>query len=172
MKKILSFVAAAALLITSCETSRSSTSNNAAYDLPVSVRADFEAQYPTATNVTWSQFDAAVTPIDWEMTGWTLLDANDYVVRFDLAGDSYYAYYDTDGTWIGSAYTVSDHNNLPSAVYGVLNQDFKDYTIEKVQRELWGGSTAYEIKLRKTDDDKVKLLIDSNGTILKRKNKD
>lgn len=172
MKKFMCFVAAAALLITSCETSRTSTSNNAAYDLPVSIRSDFEAQYPTATNVTWSQFDAAITPIDWEMAGWAPLDADDYVVRFDLGTDNYYAYYDSDGTWVGSAYTITNHNNLTSAIYGVLNEQFKDYTIEKVQRELWGGNTAYEIKLRKSDDDKVKLLIDPNGTILKRKNTD
>lgn len=169
----MSFVVAAALLVTSCQTTRTSTSTNAAYDnLPVSVRGDFVAQYPNATNVTWSQYDAATVPIDWEMTGWQVLDANDYVVRFDMGTDTYYAYYDTDGTWVGSAYAISNHNNLPSAVYGTLNSQFKDYTIEKVQREMWGDNTAYEIKLKRTDDDKVKLLIDTNGTILKQKNKD
>ena len=44
--------------------------------------------------------------------------------------------------------------------------------IENVQREMWSGKTAYEIKLKKTDDDKVKLLVDSNGMILKQKHKD
>ena len=63
MKQIMSLVAAAALLVTSCETTRTSTSNNAAYDLPVSIRADFEAQYPTATNVTWMRYDATTTPM-------------------------------------------------------------------------------------------------------------
>ena len=172
MKQIMSLVAAAALLITSCETTRTSTSNNAAYDLPVSIRADFEAQYPTATNVTWMQYDATTTPIDWEMTGWEPLDANDYVVRFDLANDQYYAWYDSNGGWIGSAYVVHDYTKLPAAVHALLTNQFRDYTIENVQREMWSGKTAYEIKLKKTDDDKVKLLVDSNGMILKQKNKD
>jgi hypothetical protein len=172
MKKILCFIAAAALLVTSCETSRTSTSNDAAYDLPVAIRSDFQAQYPTASGVTWTQFDIAATPIDWEMSGWAPLDANDYVVTFDMGTDRYYAYYDSDGTWVGTAYTVANHNNLPSAVYGTLNAQYKDYTIERIDRELWGDNTAYEIKLRRSDDDKIKLLIDSNGTVLKQKIKD
>lgn len=172
MKQIMCLVTAAALLITSCGTTRTSTSSNAAFDLPVSIRSDFEAQYPTATNVTWTQFDATMTPIDWELTGWDPLDADDYVVRFDLGKEKYYAWYDSGGDWIGSAYVISDHTNLPSAVSNILTTQFKDYTIESVQREMWGSQTAYEIKLRKTDDDKVKLLIDSNGVVLKQKNKD
>ena len=118
------------------------------------------------------QYDATTTPIDWEMTGWEPLDANDYVVRFDLANDQYYAWYDSNGGWIGSAYVVHDYTKLPAAVHTLLTNQFRDYTIENVQREMWSGKTAYEIKLKKTDDDKVKLLVDSNGMILKQKHKD
>jgi hypothetical protein len=170
--QIMSLVAAAALAVSSCGTTRTSTSSNAAYDLPASVRADFSAQYPTATNVTWSAFDPATAPIDWELNSWTMMDANDYVVKFDLGADTYYAWYDSDGEWIGSAYSVVDHARLPASVHATLNSQFPGYNIERIQREMWGDNTAYEIKLKKTDDDKLKLLIDSNGTVIKQKNKD
>jgi hypothetical protein len=168
--RFLSLLAAAAI-ITSCTTTRTSTSDNAAYaDMPAAIRLDFERHYPDATNVTWSNYDAIAVPIDWELTDWAVLDNNDYVVRFDMGSDNYYAWYDADGTWIGSAYAVSNTALLPSAVRTTLNSQYKDYTIESIQKESWKDKTAYEFKLV-NGESRVKLLIDANGTILKQKDK-
>jgi hypothetical protein len=178
----LSCIAAMALLV-SCETSRTattsttpttttSTADNAAFGAPTGMQTTFSTQYPNASAVTWSRYDAAATPIDWELTDWPALTTNDYVVTFNMGNDRYYAWYTANGQWVGTAHAVTDHNTLPEGVRNVLNTQFTGYKIDKIERELWKDRLAYEIKLKRGDDDKVKLLIDSNGTILKQKLKD
>ena len=172
--KILSLVVAS-LLVFACGTptyTSTSTSTNAAYSTPADLQASFTTQYPTATNVTWSAYDVTLVPIDWELSGWTTLDASDHAVSFDMDGQRYYAWYDADGTWIGSTYAVSDYSKLPSAVQSLINEKYSGYSVQKVHQEIWKDRMAYEIKLKKTDDDKVKLLVDSQGTVLKEKLKD
>jgi hypothetical protein len=170
--KIMSLVTAMALLLSCGTTTQTSTSSNPAYDVPATIQTSFTTQYPTATNVVWTGYDVAAVPIDWALTDWAVLDDNDYVVRFDMDNENYYAWYDSDGNWIGSAYVVNDQSTLPAAVSNTLNSQFAGYTIEKVQKEMWKDRMAYEIKLKNTSDNKVKLLVDGNGTILKQKDKD
>ena len=57
---------------------------------------------------------------------------------------------------------------LPYAVNTLFQDKYKDYTIESAQREMWGTQTAYEVKLKNSDSN-MKLLIDSQGNILKQK---
>jgi hypothetical protein len=169
--KIMSLLTAMVLLLSCGTTTNTSTSSNAAYDVPSGIQTSFTTQYPNATNVVWSGYDATLVPIVWELTTWTPLDDNDYVVRFDMDNEKYYSWYDSDGNWIGSAYVVNDHNALPAAVNNTLTSQYAGYTIESVQREMWKDNTAYEIKM-KNGDNKVKLLVDGNGTILKQKAKE
>jgi hypothetical protein len=174
--KLLSVVMAVSVILFACgtpkDTTLSNTSSNPAYSTPNNVQTVFVAQYPNASNVVWSAYDVAVVPIDWEMTGWTTLDKSDHLVMFDMDGDRYYAWYDADATWVGSTYAVNDFTKLPAAVQSVLNSKYSGYTVQKVHQESWKDRMAYEIKLKKTDDDKVKLLVDSDGNILKEKLKD
>ena len=168
--KIVSLVVAITLLV-SCGTTYTSTSNNAAYNVsvPSSIQGHFAVQYPDATNIVWNAYDAATVPIDWEMTGWTMLDASDYVVTFDVGTNKYYAWYDNTGALVGSAYAITDYSYLPYDVNMMLQNQYKDYTVEAAQRQMSGTQTAYELKL-KSGDSKVKLLVDSKGNILKQKN--
>ncbi|HYE53256.1 MAG TPA: PepSY-like domain-containing protein [Chitinophagaceae bacterium] len=175
--RLFSIAAAAAVIIAACGTPQntttiSSTSSNPAYSIPDNLQTSFTTQYPNATNITWAAYDVAVVPIDWEMTGWTALDASDHAVSFDMDGQRYYAWYDSDGTWIGSTYVVNDYSKLPAAVQSVINTKYSGYTIQKVHQEMWKDQLAYEIKLKRTDDDKVKLIVDNQGNILKEKLKD
>ncbi|HEU4471794.1 MAG TPA: PepSY-like domain-containing protein [Flavisolibacter sp.] len=171
MKRLLSVIATVVVLASCSTRSTTSTSANNAYGVPGTIQNGFAAQYPSATDVVWGPYDVATTPIDWELSGWSALDANDYVVQFNLGSDRYYAWYDADGTWIGSAYAMPNASGLPYAVNRTISSQFAGYNIESVQREMWKDRTAYEIKL-KNGDNKVKLLVDSNGNILKQKNKD
>jgi hypothetical protein len=50
----------------------------------------------------------------------------------------------------------------------MLQNSYRDYSIDAVQRAMWGTQSAYEIKL-KSGDNKTKLLVDSKGNILKTK---
>ena len=162
--KIMSLVAAMALLLSCGTTTQTSTSSNAAYDVPENIRTSFTTQYPTAGNTTWTTYSVTAVPIDWNLVGWTTLGPNDYMVTFDMNNQRNYAWYDANGNWIGTTYAITDYTTLPTTINTLLNTQYKDYTIESVQREPWNDHMAYEIKLKK-DDDKVKLLVDEKGTV-------
>lgn len=165
--KLMSLVLATVLFF-SCGTTYTSTTSNAAMGLPANIRTNFIAMYPDATNVTYTQYDAATVPIDWELNGWTALDANDYVVSFDMGGRQYHTWYDSDGVWVGTT-TAVNSTMLPSAISTLLKTNYDSYSIESIQKETWKEQTAYELKLKGTDDTTVKLLVDTNGNIIKQK---
>lgn len=178
MKEKILGLAALTVVLLSCgspqtTTSTTSTTAHEAHAIvPAGINTTFMAQYPTATNVVWSPYEQVAIPIDWDLTGWATMDAGDYVARFDMDGQKYYAWYDANGDWIGTAVSFSDPSALPQAVKDVLNTKYSGYNVESIQRETEKNRTAYEIKLKRNDDDKVKLLIDENGAILKEKLKD
>ncbi|MGZ8523902.1 MAG: PepSY-like domain-containing protein [Chitinophagaceae bacterium] len=140
-------------------------------NVPAGTQTAFTTQYPNATNIAWGNYDSlAAMPIDWEMTGWTPLDANDHIVQFNVDNENYYAWYDSDGNWVGSTYKLKDHTKLPLAVHAAIKTKYADYTITEIETEMAKGKTAYEVELEK-DVNKVKLLIDAEGNILKEKSK-
>lgn len=159
---------------TTSDTTRvtTTTTHTAQGNVPAVITTTFSAKYPNATNVTWSPYDRVTIPIDWEMTGWPALDAGDYVVEFDMDGQHYYAWYDASGRWIGSSSMLANHGDLPQAVRDLLVRQYSGYTIEKVEREWDDNRMVYELKLKKTDDDKVKLHVSEQGAVLKEKKKD
>lgn len=145
------------------------TSGTTIVSVPSSIHTAFTTQYPTATNVVWTKYDTmTATPIDWELAGWTAMDAEDYVVRFDMDNENYYAWYDSGGNWIGSAYVIKDHTQLPAAVNTVINNKYAGYSITGLSREFQKDRVAYEIEMKK-EDSKVKLLVDADGNIIKEK---
>jgi hypothetical protein len=169
--RILSLIAGLAL-ITSCGPSYEITNPDTGTAITVApgTMTAFTTQYPTATRVAWTTYDPAVVPIDWELTGWPVLTTNDYAVRFNMDNSDYYAYYDGDGNWIGTAMVLTDYNTLPSAVTTTISSEYPGYTIATVQKEMKKDNVAYEIQL-KNGDTKTKILVDANGNIIKRKTK-
>jgi hypothetical protein len=147
------------------------TTTTGTVTVPATLETSFRTQYPNASNIVWSNYDAAVeVPIDWELTGWSTLDNQDYLVRFDLDNENYYAWYDSDGNWIGSAYIMKDHSGLPAPVSAVVNEKYAGYTIKSVNREFQKDRMAYEIEMEK-DNSKVKMLVDADGNVIKEKMK-
>lgn len=144
-------------------------SASAGINVSPTTQSAFQAQYPNATNVAWSRYDVNGTaPIDWDMAGWTALDQDDYVVTFNMDNEDYYAWYDSDGNWIGSASALKDHSKLPPAVSSLITSKYADYKIENINREFQKDRVAYEIEMEK-EGGKAKLLVDSDGNILKEK---
>ena len=96
------------------------------------------------------------------------MDADDYLVKFDLDNENYYAWYDSDGTWVGSAYTMKDFTKLPAAVNtavkNAIKTRYKDYNITNVNREFQKNKKTYEVELQNADS-KVKMLVNSDGKI-------
>lgn len=168
LKEIL--VVAAVGVIAACGSPYRATDNATVVVAPPGVQTAFTTQYPNAINIVWSTYDAAVVPIDWELAGWATLDEGDYLVRFDMDNENYYAWYDDSGNWVGTTYVIRDHATVPSAVTEAATKQFPGYTISNVNREFQKDRIAYEVEM-KSGDTKAKLLIDANGNIIKQKSK-
>jgi len=168
--KLKSFIAVAVIAVfTACSSTYRAT------DTGVVISTDatraFDLQYPNATNVVWSTYDPNIVILnDWDMAGWSVIDADDYVVRFDMEGEKYYAWYDSNGEWIGSAYVVNDYTTLPDMVRSTINSKYPGYTISSVNKEFHKDRIAYEVVLKDGDTKQV-ALIDLNGMVLKSKMK-
>ena len=160
--KLKTFIAVAAIIFfTACSSTRYRATDTGVL-IPVATQRAFDYQYPNSMNIIWDNYDPSVVILnDWEMTGWTALDADDYEVRFDMDGEKYYAWYDSDGNWIGTAYVVNDLNTLPAEVKHVINMQYSTYTIAKANREFYNDKTAYEVVL-KNPEHKIVLLMDQN----------
>jgi len=167
MKLKIWMLAASIVVLVSCGPSYRATDQYAVV-VPAGTQTAFTTQYPGATTVVWSRYDVATLPIDWELAGWTAMDQDDYVVTFYQDNDKYYAWYDSDGNWIGTAYVINDYKSLPSAVSGTINTQFSGYTISGVNKEFQKDRMLYEIHLS-NGNSKVKLLVDANGNIVKQK---
>jgi hypothetical protein len=152
-------------------TSVSATPATEPVEVPPATKTHFETAYPNATNVTWTRYDEPVSTIEWDWTAWPVLDTNDYVVNYDWNGMDYYTWYDENGNWIGSTGTVTDIANLPTAVSNAVKKQFSGYTVTSVDKENDKNREAYEIKMERGDD-KMKALITSDGTVLKKKGKE
>lgn len=168
--KLKTFFAVAVIgLFAACSTTYRAT------DTGVVISTDaaraFDVQYPNATNVTWSMYDPDVIILnDWDLAGWTAIDADDYVVQFDMDGEKYHAWYDSNGEWIGSAYVVSNFTALPEMVKTEISAKYPGYTISSVNKEFHKDRVAYEVVLANGDSKQV-ILMDLNGVVLKSKMK-
>ena len=171
MKNQLVSLAVFAIFLLSCgTTTNTSDSENAAFGAPDRIQTVFASQYPGANYITWSRYNPNTAAIlDWDFVDWPALKENDYTVRFTLDTLNYHAWYHADGDWIGSAYTIRGTKALPDAVNSTLKAEFGAYNFEGAVREFWEDKEAYEIKLKNGEANKLKLLIDKNGNILKQK---
>ena len=170
--KVRNFLAVAAIILfAACETPYRATDVSGSVVVSANMQKAFYDQYPNATNVVWSSYDPKVVIVnDWELAEYGTLDASDYAVTFDMDNERYYAWFDSNGDWIGSAYVVRDFTTLPSAVQSTISAQFPSYTIKSVNREYKKDRVCYEVELKK-DDSKVVLLVDNNGNVLKQKAK-
>jgi len=172
MKLKFLILAAVIFAIASCGPSyRVTDKSTVGVTVPASIQTSFSSQYPQASDVTWGNYDAANLPIDWELSGWPTLDQTAYVATFNMDDNRYYAWYDANGNWIGSAYSMTDFKTLPSAINTTISDKFPGYTIAAVNEEMKKNGVAYEIQL-KNGDNKTKLVIDENGNIIKQKAKE
>jgi hypothetical protein len=154
---------------TTTNNDNSSTANSGATNVDVvpAAKTNFESRYPTASNANWTYYEP-YSDIDWGWTGWPALDKKDYTVRYNMDGSDYYTWYDQDGNWIGTTNVVTNYSSLPAPVNNAIKREFKDYTITSVNKETGKNREAYEVKLEKGND-KMKALITSDGTVVKKK---
>ena len=146
------------------------TATSADVNVPSATRTSFETKYPNASNVKWSRYKpvdkTTVDKDDWRYN----LDSNDYEVSFNWDGLDYYAWYN-DGNWLRASTNITDYSKLPAAVNNLIKNQYAGYEITEADKEHDNDRTLYEIDLKKGDD-KLKLHVDENGKIVKKKGKE
>ncbi len=135
--------------------------------VPEKIQASFKTKYPDVKDVKWSRYEPT-SSFDWEWAGWPRLDTGDYMGRFNYNNSDYWVWYDNENNWVGSISPMTDFKGLPESVNKVISTSYAGYTIESVDKENDKNRTAYEIDLSKGED-KMKLLIDEKGKVLKKK---
>jgi hypothetical protein len=137
-------------------------------NVPANTKTVFETKYPSASNVRWDRYRPDMSTVEWDWTGWPAMDTADYTARFNWDGTDYMAWYDDQGNWVGTVNVISDPTTLPTAVNSTIQSQYNGYTITSVSKENDKNRTAYEVSLDKAGD-KMKVLIDENGKVLKKK---
>ena len=172
MKLRILILAAGISVLASCGGGyRATDTSTVVIDVPSTTQSAFMTQYPGATNVVWLTYDQVPSPIDWEMSGWTTLDNQDYVVKFYSDKQDQYAWYDENGNWVGTAYVVNDYKMLPVSVNTTIAAKYPGYTITSAHREMQKDRTAYELRLQ-NGDSRLKVLLDADGNVIREKTKE
>jgi hypothetical protein len=154
--------------VTSTTTTTTDNTSVANIEVPVTTKTSFETKYPQASSVRWGYHRPDMSFIEWDWSGWPVVDTSDYIANFSWEGNDYWAWYDANGEWIGTVNRISDPTTLPAAVNTAIKAQYKDYTVISVDRENDKNRTAYEIQLE-SGADKLKVLVDENGKIMKKK---
>jgi len=127
----------------------------------------FLVQYPNAANAVWVTYDPSMAaPIDWQLVGYTPLDASARLVHFSQDNQNYYVLYDRNGFRVASAYVLSDFTVMPVAVTDKLQILFPAYTVTGLSRvTLNDGRMAFEVEQKKWYYT-ARVLIDDNGNVI------
>jgi hypothetical protein len=136
--------------------------------VPSNLKTSFSTKYPDVSGVNWYYYEPSYVPIEWDWSGWPALDTSDYVANFNNNGSDYWVWYDDGGNWVGTVNSINDYSSLPSAVNNTIKGQYSGYNIVSVDKENDKNRTAYEIQME-NGNDKVKLLVDENGKIMKKK---
>ncbi len=159
-------------VVTTTENSYKRVKSVRAVEVAPVIQTKFVEKYPAAKEVEWTKFDQSMQPVDieWDLTGWPVLDTSIYAANYTIDATDYWSWYTTSGDWISTVSTFSN-NNLPDAVNQTLQAQFAGYTVTSVSKENDKNRTAYEIKMEKGED-KMKALIDEAGNVMKKKGKE
>jgi hypothetical protein len=113
------------------------------------VKKEFAKKYATAQSVKWDNEEK-----------------NEWEAEFFMDGKKMSASFDNLGKWIESETSI-DEKELPASVVNTLNKDYQGY--KKGAIEIFEDSKikGFEMSLKKGDIS-VEVLIDNNGTIIKK----
>jgi hypothetical protein len=154
----------------SMATTTTSTTTTRNVEVTPVIKNSFEKSYPNVQDVKWVKYEPVpeLEPADWEMMGWNAPDTSDYTASFVSDNANYQSWYTPQGDLIGSMSDV-DSVSLPTPVTTTVHKQYEDYTYDGVIKKLKDkNKTAYQIKL-KNGNDKVKILVNENGQVIKKK---
>ncbi len=183
-KKLIGFTAIVMSVLMSCNNTDTQTADNdtvvvkektsevvtvyKTVEVAPVVQTKFIERYPNASDVQWVRYqDVPVMDNDWNLSDWATADTMDYAAKYTIDKTSYWSWYTPQGDWISTVADIQT-SELPDAVNNTLKSQFSDYVITFVNKENYKSETAYKIKMEKGDD-KMKVVIDENGKIMKQK---
>lgn len=149
------------------------TSKTIAVNVPAKTKKGFEEKYPKATDVKWESNKPATKDkdVEWDLPeneDGTGVDEEGHNAWFHWQGNDSKAYYDKQSNWVSTVDVISDPASLPAAVTSSIKNQFAGYTVTSVRRENDKSRTKYKVILEKGDE-RIKAVIDENGTMLKKK---
>jgi len=98
------------------------------------------------------------TEVEWEME-----NEKEWEAEFKINGTKFSANFSTNGTWEESEFEI-DQAEISDSILSILNQNFKDFNIEKVEITETPSGKAHEFKIEIGEDD-FKVIIDSKGNL-------
>jgi hypothetical protein len=117
--------------------------------VPEKVKTAFQKKFPAAVSVKWDNEEE-----------------NEWEADFKSNNKKMSATFDNEGKWLETESKLNK-KEIPEAVANTLNKEFKDFKIEEVASVETPEYKGYEIKLE-VDEADIELVIDSNGSILKK----
>ncbi len=116
--------------------------------VPSIIVNEFNNQFPKATDV------------EWEM------DGNLYNVDFEVSWNiDHEVWYNTEGKLIKHKEDIAA-SELPKAVNNRLKTDFKDYSIDDLERITDNGKVVYKMELNALTQQDLDVVLDANGNVL------
>ena len=141
-KLYLMAVIVAAFVATACSDDDDNFSVN---DVPAKVTETFNAKYPDTT-------------AHWEK------ERGKIKAEFVVNGQETEAWFDKDGTWIGTE--TNFRGTLPEAVQNYINANYDGYTVDDVDWIETPTVNYFDIELEKLAKPDVRLLIKEDGTLV------
>jgi hypothetical protein len=113
------------------------------------VKKEFAKKYATAQSVKWDNEEK-----------------NEWEAEFIMDGKKMSASFDNLGKWIESETSIAE-KELPASVINTLNKDYQGYKKGAIEIFEDSKTKGFEMSLKKGDIS-VEVLIDNNGTIIKK----
>jgi hypothetical protein len=118
--------------------------------VPEKVKTSFNDKFPNAKKVEWEK----EKDTEWE-------------AEFKIDGQEFSAKFSSTGEWMETEQEVKK-SEVPSAVLDILDQNFTGYEIEEVESVETPSDKSFEFEIE-VDEEEFEVMIDSNGTLTKKK---
>ena len=116
-------------------------------EVPTEITTKFQKDFANAKDVEWEQ------------------DGMNYKAEFDINAMEYEIWYNKSGERVKLEKEITA-TDLPSVISSTLKSKYADYKIDSVEMVETDAKNTYEIELEKGWSKELKVVLDSNGTIL------
>jgi len=117
------------------------------------------SEVPTEITTKFPKDFANAKDVEWEQ------DGMNYKVEFDINAMEYEIWYNKSGERVKLEKEITA-TDLPSVISSTLKSKYADYKVDSIEMTETNAKTTYEVELEKGWSKELKVILDSNGTIL------